>query len=384
MTLNTKLNAKLNALVMLAAFSIGILPGTFFTATVAASADEPLKAANSDAQAKPNKQLAAIELPVGATTDGAVKPPLPAAATDAEAAQPKVMLKPNQPLVLGTSQEDLQPTDDANVAREQKDKYPDSPEAHFIYAVALTRTSRVEEALQEVRTARRLAMPLGGYTYFDKMIKSYEEVLESAPDDSRIRYGLAWAYYMKAYLLAQDSKKAQTIIAPAAAAVTAKPTDSQADGGSGFTAKAEKKQVDNATALGILSALNPDLAKKASSEPGKTSATSMPHVPSALEKAAPFAVPEVKQYYQLAIKNLDQVIAKKPDDVWAAAYKWHLYAEYSGDLDESMKQWKALLKRFPFNPALYLFYGEGWLKKGNLKECIVNVSHAIMLRGLGN
>jgi tetratricopeptide (TPR) repeat protein len=368
------LKTKLNALVMLAAFSIG----------APAFADEPVKVSDTDAQAKPNKQIAAIESPGSATADGAVKPPMPAA--DVDAVPSKVLIKPGQPLVLQSTQEDLQPTDDANLAREQKDKYPDSPEAHFIYAVALTRTSRVEEALQEVRTARRLAMaqPGGGYNYFDKMIKSYEDVLVSAPDDNRIRYGLAWAYYMKAYLLAQDSKKAQKIIAPAAADIAAKPTDTQANGGSGFTAKAEKKQVDNATALGILSALNPDLAKNASSEPGKTGATAMPHVPSALEKAAPFAVPEVKQYYQLAIKNLDQVIAKRPDDVWAAAYKWHLYAEYSGDLDQSMKEWKALLKRFPFNPALYLFYGEGWLKKGNLKECIVNVSHAIMLRGLGN
>lgn len=370
---NTKLSTKLNALVMLAVI-----------ATSPVFADEAVKTVESDAQAKPNKQLAAIEVPSNSTADGAVKPPLPAASADATPA--KVMIKPGQALELTMTQEDLQPTDDVNLAREQKDKYADSPEAHFIYAVALTRTSRVEEALQEVRTARRLAMaqPGGGYNYFDKMIKSYEDVLASAPDDNRIRYGLAWAYYMKAYLLAQDSKKAQKVIAPAAVDANAKPSAAPAEGGAGFTAKGEKKQVDNATALGILSALNPDLAKKANAEPGKTSATEMPHVPSALEKAAPFAVPEVKQYYQLAIKNLDEVIAKKPDDVWAAAYKWHLYAEYSGNLDESMKEWKALLKRFPFNPALYLFYGEGWLKKGNLKECIVNVSHAIMLRGLGN
>ena len=376
---------KSNALVMLAALSIGTVPESFLLATQSAFAEDAVDKTSTkiqDAQVLPNKQLAAIELPSSATADGAAKAAMPGAESDSQPS--KVLIKSGQPIVLQMTQEDLQPTDDVNVAREQKDKYTDSPEAHFIYAVALTRTSRVEEALQEVRAARRLAMPLGGYSYFDKMIKSYEDVLVSAPDDNRIRYGLAWAYYMKAYLLAQDSKKAQTIIAPQAASTAAKPTATPTEGGAGFTAKAEHKEVDNKTALSILSALNPDLGKKVSGEDGKTNATGMPHVPSALEKAAPFAVPEVKQYYELAIKNLDEVIAKKPDDVWAAAYKWHLYAEYSGNLDESMKQWKALLKRFPFNPALYLFYGEGWLKKGNLKECIVNVSHAIMLRGLGN
>lgn len=129
------------------------------------------------------------------------------------AAVPKVLLKPGQPLVLQESTEDLQPTDDVNLAKEQVDAYADSPEAHFIYAVALTRTSRVEDALREVRTARRLAMAKGGYSYFDSMIKSYEELLANVPDDNRIRYGLAWAYYMKAYLLTRIQKE-QTKLSP--------------------------------------------------------------------------------------------------------------------------------------------------------------------------
>ena len=113
-----------------------------------------------------------------------------------------MMLKPGQTLVVPSLvTEDLQPTDDALLAAEQAAAYPDSPEAHFIYAVSLTRTSHVEDALKEVRTARRLAMLKGGYAYFDKMIQTYEELLANVPDDNRIRYGLAWAYYMKAYVL---------------------------------------------------------------------------------------------------------------------------------------------------------------------------------------
>ncbi len=132
----------------------------------------------------------------------------------------------------------------------------------------------------------------------------------------------------------------------------------------------------------MLSAFNPDLAKKLGVQ--NSTAASLPTVPTALQKAAPFAVPEVKQYYELALKHLDDLLARKPDDVWAAAYRWHLAAEYTGNLDESMAHWKELSKRFPDNPALYLFLAEGWLKKGNLKESIGNASHAIMLRGLGN
>jgi tetratricopeptide (TPR) repeat protein len=298
-------------------------------------------------------------------------------------AEQLILPKSGQPFTLKESAEDLQPTDDVNLAAQQVDAYPDDPEAHFIYAVALTRTSRVEDALKEVRTARRLAMAKGGYGYFDKMINSYEELLANVPDDNRIRYGLAWAYYMKAYLLAQDSKKASVVISgPDAAVAAVKPTESMANGGAGFSKKAENKKVDNSLATAVLGALNPALAKNVSSQPA--TAASMPTVPTALSKAAPFAVPQVKQYYELALKHLDDLLSRKPDDVWAAAYRWHLYAEYSGNLDESMSQWKVLTKRFPNNPALYLFLAEGWLKKGNLKESISNASHAIMLRAVGN
>jgi tetratricopeptide (TPR) repeat protein len=287
-----------------------------------------------------------------------------------------MMLKPGQVLVVPSLvTEDLQPTDDALLAAEQTAAYPDSPEAHFIYAVALTRTSHVEDALKEVRAARRLAMAKGGYAYFDKMIQNYEELLASVPDDNRIRYGLAWAYYMKAYLLSQDSKKAGDIIAPTA------PAPAQVQG---FTAKAETKKIDAGAAVGLLAQFSPQLATQAALLQGKVNATQMPHLQSPKEKAAPFAVAEINKYYDLAIKHLDDLLVRKPEDVWAAAYRWHLYAEHTGDMDSSLNHWQELSKRFPNNPLLYLFLAEGWLKKGNLKKSLENASHAIMLRGMGN
>jgi tetratricopeptide (TPR) repeat protein len=370
----------------------------------------------------------------------------PSAATaggDDEAAAPKMLLKKGQPIEIGGFVEDIQPTDDIELAKEQALHFPDSAEASFVLAVALTRTSRVEEALAEVRRARRLAQAEGGPAYFDKMIKSYEDMLQNA-EDPRVRYSLAWAYYMKAYLLAQDSRRAmgnpqlaaaQAAAAQAAAAAaqtaatqpgaaatqkvtptstaaatthaatattptTATPattTPAEATASPAATtpanttvpnllsAKAEKKKVDPTMAIMLLQGLNPDIAKKmAQPESGKMPAAQLPMIPTAIQKAAPSAVPQVHQYYAEALKNLDAVLAKKPDDVWALLYRWHLYAEDTGNLGEAMKQWKEAEHRFPGNPGVQLFLAEGYVKEGNLKEAIMHASKAVFLRGTGN
>ncbi len=113
----------------------------------------------------------------------------------------RLLLKPGQTLIGGMKTEDIIATYDVQLAKEQVAAYPDSPEASFVLAVALTRTSMVEDALKEVRKARKLAEKQGGPAYFDHMIAEYEEMLKSYPNDNRVRYGLAWAYYMKAYVL---------------------------------------------------------------------------------------------------------------------------------------------------------------------------------------
>ena len=264
----------------------------------------------------------------GATADGAQ-------ASGSNTA--KILLKPGQPISINTETEDVQPTDDVELARAQVAKYADSPEASFILAVALTRTSHVEEALQEVRRARRLAKSQGGADYFDKMIAAYEKMLETAPDDNRIRYSLAWAYYMKAYLLSQSAKSQ----ANAAPAVTAPPGNSAAANATGATpapantaaittsangktavtvngvapAKAVKgKKIDADVANQVLSMLSPKLAQSVPAE-GKVTSQEMPHLPSAIETAAPSVAPQVKKYYEAALKNLDDLLARKPDDV---------------------------------------------------------------------
>ncbi|MCC6981388.1 MAG: tetratricopeptide repeat protein [Candidatus Melainabacteria bacterium] len=298
--------------------------------------------------------------------------------------QEKIIVKPGIPVTVTTQTEDLTPTDDPELAKRQVEAYPESPEASFIYAVALTRTSRVEEALKEVRRARRLAEKEGGPAYFDKMIASYEEMLKNYPDENRVRYGLAWAYYMKAYLVARQSKREQEYLEKLKQAVAAK------DSASAQSADSKKKDAAEGGEKKAPAWLNawaaPYMPKDKDGNsiklPELKTGPDAPHIKGAMEHAAPSVVPQVKSYYQSAINNLDELIKRKPDDVWAIAYRAHLNLEYSGDLDSSMAVWKECAARFPNNPAAFFFLGEGYLKQGNLKECLSNISRAVALRGI--
>lgn len=303
---------------------------------------------------------------------------------DKPAVRKKIIAKPGVEINVSTAAEDLVPTDDPALAKKQAEAYPESAEASFIYAVALTRTSRVEEALKEIRRARRLAEKDGGPQYFDKMILQYEDMVKNYPDENRVRYGLAWAYYMKAYLVARQSKKEQEYIEKlklAAAAQSAKNAGKKIE-----TAPGNENSAPKPSAPAWLNAwAGPYMPKDKDGNtvklPELKTGADAPHIKGALEQAAPSVVAQVRSYYQAALSNLDELIRRKPDDVWAIAYRAHLNLEYSGDLDSSMSVWKECAQRFPNNPAAYFFLGEGYLKQGNLKECLANISRAIALRG---
>jgi TolA-binding protein len=269
------------------------------------------------------------------------------------------------------------------LAEKQKAAYPDSAEASFILAVALTRTSRVEEALKEVQHARRLAEAKGGPVYFDKMIAAYEKMLTAYPDDNRVRYGLAWAYYMKAYLLAQQSRRVVRW--------------KQANPELAAQLEAQKNPPAAATTSGV----NKEVVKALTGSPAAAAATlatlatggmtgkrgsldNLPHIPGALEKVDPADVPQIRNYFERALGKIDEILKREPNDVWTIVYGAHLRAEYTGNLDDAMKTWKSVASKYPNNPAPYFFLGEGYLKQGNLKESINNVSRAIALRALGN
>ncbi len=339
---------------------------------------------------------------------------------------------------MNTDTEDLVATYDIELARQQVAAYPDSPEAAFILAVALTRTSQVEEALRQVQRARKLAESKGGPAYFDKMIASYEQLLKSYPKDNQVRYGLSWAYYMKAYLLAKYSRKSAiwkaaqaqlqaqaqnkapngapptpSFTIPAASAAEGKGLEAQGKVASGVSAPSKgavsappaagsssgaagQSLVNSSALTQLLSAGSPrknDLMTGLANLTGALASLSanqppplntIPHIPGALEKADPADIPQIRKYYELALKKLDDLLVLEPNDIWAIVYRAHLKAEYTGNLEEAMITWRNCQSKYPNNPAAYFFLGEGYLKQGNLKESINNVSKAIALRALGN
>lgn len=273
---------------------------------------------------------------------------------------PKVTLKPGNALSIDAGFEDIVCTNNVTLAKQQRDNFIDSAEASFIYAVALSRTCAVEDALKEVRRARRLAEKEGGPVYFDKMIASYEKMLESYPDDNQVRYHLAWAYYMKAYVLAKYStpKNGQAVHPAYKAWVDEAKKETEKE-------NSESPNKDGvATAAAITQAAPP----------------SLPHIKRTIEGVAPEVVPQIQKYYALAMQKLDQVLAANPTDVWSRIYRAHLAYEASGDMSASLKEWTLARDQNPMNPAPYFFLGEGFLKQGNLKECMLNVSKAIALR----
>lgn len=276
---------------------------------------------------------------------------------------PKLLLKPGQTISGGMQTEDIVATYDLGLAREQVRAYPDSPEASFVLAVALTRTCMVEEALHEVRRARKLAEDKGGPAYFDHMIGEYEEMLKSYPNDNRVRYGLAWAYYMKAYVLTHYAKaitKTGSVVPPNA------------------TGNSAPNPNWHSTWVASLSK-GPTKAENTSPEKKFVyqSANKWHDVP-------PSLIPQVKGYYECALSNLDELLVREPDDIWARSYRAFLYSEYTGDLQNGIEAWKNCLTLAPNNPAAYFFLGESYLQQGNLKECLRNISKAVALRGLPN
>jgi len=347
-----------------------------------------------------------------ALADSAVPAPVPAPATvttptstaasgssaTADAPPEKIermILKPGKSLSINMATEDIICTNDVELARKQRDSYPDSPEAGFIYAVALSRTSHVEDALREVRRARKLAEKQGGPSYFDKMVETYEKMLTYYPEDNQVRYHLAWAYYMKAYVLAKYSHQAAMAQAPYkqwVAPPETKSPETKSDAAKTETTSAETKTDATSSPGKVAMAIKTDAKvetkvdeTKVESKAEDTDVLKNIHKASnTISNASPQAIPQVQKYYSLAMSKLDDLLQREPGDVWARVYRAFLRAESTGDLATSMTEWQKVRDEQPSNPAAYFFLGEGYLKQGNLKECLSNVSKAIALRAVGN
>ncbi len=241
-----------------------------------------------------------------------------------------------EPLQIGTETEDIFLTDDLSIAKAQVLKYPDNPEAHFNLAIALSRTSLVEEAIKELRKTKILIRKPENAGTIDKKINEYREMLENNSNETHsntIRYRLAFAHYLKAYLISKDIEKNNTV-------------------------KKDKKKDKKTNPIPDLLGSNP-LSLKDSN-------------------------PEIKVNLGESINYFKEQLKASPDDVWTKVYYGFILAEQYNDFQGAKKLWKEAAGQYPNNPAPHFFLGELKIKEGNLKEGILEISQALLLRSLGN
>lgn len=231
-----------------------------------------------------------------------------------------------EPLQISTETEDIALTDDLNVAKKQVEKYPNNFEAHFNLAIALSHTSLVEEAIKELRKTKKLIRKNGGIESIDKKINEYKEIVKNSPDSlavNNIRYRLAFSYYLKAYLINKDL---------------------------------ENKKDKKSSKINLFS----------------------PHSLTLKDKN-----PEIKESLDLSLSSFKELLSINPNDNWAKIYYGFILAEQMGEVNKARGLWNEVMKQDPNNPAPHFFIGELLVKEGKLKEGLIEISQAVLLRSLG-
>ena len=236
-----------------------------------------------------------------------------------------------EPIQLNTETEDIALTDDINTARAQVAKYPNNAEAHFNLAIALSRTSLVEEAIKELRKTKLLIRKPENSGIIDKKVSEYKEMLKNNPEAGNIKYRLAFSHYLKAYLTAKNLEKTKNNL-------------------KGKKAGKDKKSLDIFDPKRLL----------------------------LIDKN-----PEIKENLELSMSYFKDLIKSNPDDLWAKVYYAFILVEQYGDTEKARHLWNEVEKQNPNNPAPYLFLGELHIKEGRLKEGILEISRALLLRSQG-
>lgn len=243
-----------------------------------------------------------------------------------------------EPIQLNTETEDIALTDDINIAKAQVAKYPENPEAHFNLAIALSRTSAVEDAVKELRKTKKLIRKPENAGVMDKKIREFKEILANNPEANNIRYRLAFSHYLKAYLTSKQIEKE-------------------------LKTKEDK---------------NNSKESNKSKDPIKLDLFSSQKLISQNKN------PEIKENLELSISYFKDLLKNNPNDNWAKIYYGFILAEQMGEVSEARELWSSALKQDPNNPAPYFFLGELHIKEGNLKQGITEISQALLLRSLGN
>lgn len=268
---------------------------------------------------------------------------------------PKVMWHPGVILTGTAGTQALNATCDLSLAGEQAAQNPTSPEAAFIYAVALTKSSQVEQALRQVHQARNLARATGDPNYFNRAVGEYEQSLDADPNNECVRYGLAWAYYMQAYLFAEEARKQETMQRMMAGQMPRKRNKlaGQLAGGASILAS-------------VLTGARP-------------AENALPHIPGALEDVPAWAVPQIKIWYEKSLNQLAEVVKRNPKDPWPAVYRVHVAEEYDGDHNAALTKLVALKKQYPQNPAAAFFLADAYARNGNFAAGASSLSQALEL-----
>lgn len=124
---------------------------------------------------------------------------LPAASPAKPAASATV--KPKKVMTLTAKKEALKLTDDIPTAKAQVAAHPDDPEAHFLLAVAYSRSPYLEQAFKEVKTVKNMLKVNKDFEFIDRTLVQYEDLYRNHPQDTVVMFRLAMGYYLKAYSL---------------------------------------------------------------------------------------------------------------------------------------------------------------------------------------
>jgi tetratricopeptide (TPR) repeat protein len=244
-----------------------------------------------------------------------------------------------EPLMINTDTEDISLTDDLDIAKAQVEKYPDNAEAHFNLAIALSRTSYVEQSIKELRKTKKLIRKPENAGLIDKKIDEYKEILKHSPDNAsvnNIRYRLAFTHYLKAYFISKEIEKKEKL--------------------ENKTTEKSKEKKKNA---GIDLFSNQKLIKIDND-------------------------PQIKESLEQSLSYFKEVLKHDPNDSWAKVYYGFILAEQFDDFQKAKKLWNEVVKQDPSNPAPHLFLGEAKIKEGNLKEGLLEITQAILLRSISN
>lgn len=230
----------------------------------------------------------------------------------------------NKPIELDVKKEDISLTDNIQVAKAQVEKYPDNPEAHFNLAIALSRTSFVEEAIEELRETKILIRKPENTGFIDKKIKEYEEMLKNDTGANNIRYRLGFCHYLKAYFLVKELEKKNK-------------------------KKVKSKNIFESNKLYIES-----------------------------------NDPMIKKTLEISIGYFKELLSNDPQDTSAKIYLAFILAEQFNEKEKAKELWNEVLNDNPENPAPYFFLGELHIKEGNLKEGLTKIGQALLLRAQGH